>query len=1442
MATIGIEMCVNSDGDFDMQVYNTAVLMAGLCFVHGWNPLTDIRTHQDCDGKHCPNELLNGRNGWSVQEVYELTNDLLGEIKEKNGQGVPLETEKYVNASHVPPSYQTWLSWQTEKNKNRADYNSWVQDQMNNRINQEDVWFKLSDLVIKHFGPDLLAGEAELHHIQNRTAPYKNPSAIVSNRSEPLNLEEQYLGHTPLGQLSFATSDSIFKTRMNNEYGETNTRLINGRNEILVDEPLNIPKSEQDSFHRILSYLQALIRVESGGALTKLGQPILKDLNNKGVPTKGGFIGAKLTDGIDKNTAERLLWDWEYNLEHVVTLLADTYHLAKQNNNKEIRINALEWAIASQSWVELPDILFANNSEYDTARGYANGKIDPLRNNLFKEVELNRNMHIAENFKQDTVPILYTGLDNRQINNVFFIYEGLSPTQSMLMTPSVVPVTMSASSTGNTQTLSNSLQPLSASSGFNPSSGKFLPRNPNNPFEQYRKIAKEKAEKEAADLINSGELSEDEVDDFVEDAIKDALEDAPNIGTITNEEADDLLGERGGGGREGGTLEGSEMSQHYTPWNNLQSIEGMYVDMLSYDQTGRLLRAFPTFIVQLIDEGKWFSNFRTWDNFYGYNALQSIDVHKSRKIVADTAIVTMSNMYGGLTAQREDMGYDALNKPSFFSNTFWSQYVFGNPSEETFDQRKNLAQSMSLRPGARLHIRMGYGADPFGLPIVFNGTIAEMSTGEIVTILAQGDGIELTNAIVGDEQDTTDWLGNVKAPRDFIGKVMTSKGNWLKDILNNVTEAFIFKIAPSGIAHFGSDINTETGNILPWSDDYGESLMNVYTNDGTGAKSTYHNENGHYIGVINHYMEYLNPTSISSFLFEPGGAFDEDSVLLSIYGHSLWDIIQTYALTSHDYHAAVVPFEYRSTLFFGKNHWPMIYAFDSVYGYDASTGAWGRSVKKGGWLMKTFMQAHIVNSRYNLISNEIKASADGVYNNVVVEYEGHNTPLIQADSDIRYDQQKTAYIQGTMLTRHDKQLGESIRNFFTTEVQASTYGHSTVRDFMKDMYKGSYIMLGEASIKPHDLMYMSDTIQDLQGIHLVKGVHHSMSIDSGFISTIEPDAYVVNFDTEGLAIGELAWTLGKEITGRTLLASFRPSILESETGTFSENITSAVMNKLMDVAANRHSYPFAKNYNRGYLAALTRKSKGMLFKQIGHQLSDPVILDYANRIFDTENRLLGSDTRGLLQYMNNYNESKYPASIKRYIQEQKETQEATKKFRFNQKQYFNGVNIDESMAAIVANGKKAAQDLNSFWEAYEREEALVAPNNPDTSVPQPGQDPGLVEQSDTLSTQINGVVGKLLDVRKNIPENMLWTPFKILGSSIDNLWTNKKQNSECVKIIPMTYKGTEFVAAMEGHRGGVWGDTPSDWDKWFNLEFGDSGDHPVTGLLSRWLNALGDFY
>ena len=74
-------------------------------------------------------------------------------------------------------------------------------------------------------------------------------------------------------------------------------------------------------------------------------------------------------------------------------------------------------------------------------------------------------------------------------------------------------------------------------------------------------------------------------------------------------------------------------------WTTEEKFKGMFVDMYQHDQTGRMLRAFPSFSMQIVDEGKWFNNYRTWDNFYGFSALHSIDVYKSRKIAADTAVI-----------------------------------------------------------------------------------------------------------------------------------------------------------------------------------------------------------------------------------------------------------------------------------------------------------------------------------------------------------------------------------------------------------------------------------------------------------------------------------------------------------------------------------------------------------------------------------------------------------------------------------------------------------------------------------------------------------------------------------------------------------------------------------------------------------------------------------
>lgn len=1446
---IGIEMCINSDGNFEQAVHNTAKLMASLCYVYGWDPNQNIRTHQDCTGKYCPKSLLSGDGGWSVQKIYDLTAQYLTQIQSNNPQGAySTTTEDVVKTSQVIPSFSVWSSWHGNENKKMADYNRFKNEIMSNTINQEELWFTIADLTIKYFGPDLMAASEEFQHILNRTVPYKKTIGDI-------NMEREYLIDRELGVLSFTSSDAYYEIRRRKNFqaglmknGREKTRgskEVQGRGDIDIS-----PRFDNDPLQRIMLYIKSLIMVESGGQLTINGQPVLKDKNAQGAYTKAGLAGARLTETTPDN-AIRLMWDWRYNLEFVIRQMSAVYKDARKSSYNDIKYSAIDWAIASRSWDELPRALREVGPTVDIDTGYMNGYVCPTRNYLWQQVENQFNSLTMLMTSVDRAPILYADMHGAPIPNIHHIYTGQERTS----------------------------RPISNydSNGNKMPDYKYLPGYQERTIDRKLEELKETARKQVEKQLKDGHITEDEVEDAVRKIIERGIEKINDNGpqhTLTDEEIESNITSMG--------HNESELSMNYAETSPGESVHQMYVDLLGYNQTGRLLRAFPTFIVQLVDEGKWFSRFKTWDNFYGYNALESIDVYKSRKIVADTAIVKMSNMYSGLTSKREDMGYDDLEKPSFFSSQFWKHYVMGTPKEEVFDQRRNLAQTMSLKPGARLHIRMGYGADPFGLPIVFNGTIAEVDTGEVVTIVAQGDGIELTNAIGGDEgEDTKGIFGGVKAPRDVVGKILTSKGNWIKDVLNDVTDAYLFKNIPSGVAHFGSTIHTEAGNRSIFNDDYGEAMMNFYTNDGTGSKSNFHDDNSHLISVINYYIDY-QPTGLKSpldigrdededaadeerenaepgmnVLFGKGGAFDEDNILVSMYGATLWDIIQTFALCSPDYHAAVVPFEYRSTLFFGQLHWPLIYAADSSYYADSQTGEWVREIKEDGWLKKTFMQGHIVNSDYNLIQNNIKASADGVYNNVIVSYDGHQTPIIQADADIRYDQQRTAFIEGSIITRHDSGLFSGVRNFFTTEVQAMIYGHSTVRDFMKDIYKGSYIMLGEGSLKPHDLMYFSDNVQDMEGIHNVKAVHHSMNLQEGFISTVEPDAYVVNFDNVGLYVGMMAWTVGKNVIGRLQFTKSRPSADHTSLGINSGFSFSSVLDKLVYVINYMGETPYVRGYPSSYIAGLMRKTYGLYFKEVGRALSDDFIMERANRLFDTNSELSDFHISSLAYYLNAYKPNRYSESIKAAIEEQEEIQQANAKFKYNHKSFYNGTNLSEIVAIMSEEAAEAATVFEDFWknysagravsftsieerfksllEAYANEQGIeeeqISDDMRDYFLEKARND--ITETSPTIGVTGPTTMDVLLAPARFVRNadkflsgltkaaiygtvDFFMTPFHTTVAAIGRLWDSKKQNSECVKVIPMNYKGSEFVAAMEGHRGGVYGDTPSEWDTWLN--------------------------
>lgn len=815
-------------------------------------------------------------------------------------------------------------------------------------------------------------------------------------------------------------------------------------------------------------------------------------------------------------------------------------------------------------------------------------------------------------------------------------------------------------------------------------------------------------------------------------------------------------------------------SNNFDEYTLEDKVRSMYTDMQEFNQVGRLVRAFPSFSLMLIDEGKWFQNFRTWDNFYGYNSLHSIDVYKSRKIAADTAVITMSNMYGNLTSTESNPGEDL---PSFFSSQFWQHYVLGKPTDYQLDGRAEIYDQMMLQTGARVHLRMGYGADASALPIMFNGSISELSSGEVIEFTAQGDAVEMQNVISGSEKDKNmNFFRATKEPRRTIGELMTSKGNWFKEGINHYVDGqAFFKENASGLVHFGSTIESEEGNreffFTAGSEEFGESLQNVYSQNGMETKSQWHFKDGEEMNFIE--KAWANrPTSfrgaIKQWIGGATGEWDEDNITVSYYGRTVWDIVQTFALASQDYIAAVVPYEYRSTLFFGKPHWMLKYAYDSDFIYDSDLGTITRVISDEHH--KTFMQAHIFNSHYNILTNNIMVSEDGVFNNVIVTYDGRTAGAIQADSDIRLDKQRTIDVEANILSKR-------LRKYYKVEHQTMIYGQSTLRDFMKDMYKGDYTVMGDPTLKPYDIVYMNDTISDIHGIHLVKAVHHSMDGEHGFVSTIEPDAYVYNFDSELAAIPGAVHNIGKETNMTTMF----------KTGTKfgSAVVVGSLASKLLTVLSTK--------YKPSIMAAAKAKMSGDVMSGIT-KYSTAKSLEVAGNLINK-----GGTTVKLA------NEIKVAKSAKEVTKLAKAARASLK-------------------AEVLATGG-TAENVTLFTKLAGKLVDISAKEGSQAAI-----------RTAKGVTKTTGDYVKVVAGSSTAMTIIAIVVMEIATASISEWWARRKQNAEAIKVIPLTHKGQRWTALMNWHKGSVKGDDPSLRDKLMEARFFDKDIDPEVNEI--WFNSV----
>ena len=161
--------------------------------------------------------------------------------------------------------------------------------------------------------------------------------------------------------------------------------------------------------------------------------------------------------------------------------------------------------------------------------------------------------------------------------------------------------------------------------------------------------------------------------------------------------------------------------------------------MLVNDKRGRLVRAFPTYYVVFVDEGRKIGSWKLHDNFYNMSSIAEIQVVKSRKIAADTCTITMNNMFNSYTREPDitttQQYMDIYGLRDVFDSIFSPQTYF--EKEKRIRLRQAVPDKVVLQPGIRIHVRMGYSGDGSKLPIVFNGKVAEVEVGDVAQIVAQ---------------------------------------------------------------------------------------------------------------------------------------------------------------------------------------------------------------------------------------------------------------------------------------------------------------------------------------------------------------------------------------------------------------------------------------------------------------------------------------------------------------------------------------------------------------------------------------------------------------------------------------------------------------------------------------------------------------------------------
>ena len=283
----------------------------------------------------------------------------------------------------------------------------------------------------------------------------------------------------------------------------------------------------------------------------------------------------------------------------------------------------------------------------------------------------------------------------------------------------------------------------------------------------------------------------------------------------------------------------------------------MMLDTQYRDLSGRMIRAYPTYMLWLIDDSNFFAGVKLFDNFYGLQSIIDFSIVQSEDILGDTLMLRISNTYSKLSKPEASLS-SIINLDGEIINGItnnqidkYSTNLAGGSAKivDTLLKRSmNLKSHMNsryiteiaqmrLKPGVRVHLRAGYGANPNSLQTVFNGVIAEVDHGEIITVIAQSDAVELSPIINSTKKkgdsgkidggiNTGLWMSE---PRDLMIRLLSMGASRMREAFAHATRGAVFSENKFGIRHFGSILYKPlTSQEEAKSSMYRQSVINAF--------------------------------------------------------------------------------------------------------------------------------------------------------------------------------------------------------------------------------------------------------------------------------------------------------------------------------------------------------------------------------------------------------------------------------------------------------------------------------------------------------------------------------------------------------------------------------------------------------------------------------------